>query len=34
MDEEIVEALKKTNAWEFVKDYPDGINTKVGAGGS
>jgi len=21
-DEEIIEALKKTNAWEFVKEYP------------
>ena len=26
-DEEIKDALKKTNAWEFVKDFPDGIET-------
>jgi subfamily B ATP-binding cassette protein MsbA len=26
-DEEIIEALKKTNAWDFVKEYPDGIET-------
>lgn len=32
-DEEIIDALKKTNAWEFIKDYPDKINTNVGAGG-
>jgi subfamily B ATP-binding cassette protein MsbA len=33
-DEEIIEALKKTNAWEFVSTYPDGINTNVGSSGS
>lgn len=33
-DEQIIEALKMSNAWEFVKDQPDGINTFVGAGGN
>ena len=32
-DDEIIDALKKTNAWEFVVKYPDKINTNVGAGG-
>jgi len=32
-DEEIIEALRKTNAWEFVSKYPKGINHEVGAGG-
>ena len=32
-DEEIIDALKKTNAWEFISNYPDKINTNVGAGG-
>ena len=31
-DEEIVEALKKTNAWGFV-EKAGGIETNVGAGG-
>lgn len=29
-DEEIIEALKTACAWEFVKDLPDGINTRLG----
>ncbi len=32
-DEEVVEALKIANAWEFVKDLPEGINTNIGDGG-
>ena len=29
-DEEIIDALKKTNAWEFVSKYTDTIDTYVG----
>jgi subfamily B ATP-binding cassette protein MsbA len=32
-DEEIMEALEIANAWEFVKDLPDGINTNIGDSG-
>tara|TARA_R110002072_G_scaffold23949_2_gene81956 strand:+ start:61256 stop:63079 length:1824 start_codon:yes stop_codon:yes gene_type:complete len=32
-DEEIVEALKIANAWEFVKDLPEGMNTNIGDSG-
>lgn len=32
-DEEIVEALEIACAYDFIKDLPDGINTKVGARG-
>lgn len=32
-DEEIKEALMKTNAWEFVSKNPKGINGMVGVGG-
>ena len=32
-DAEIEEALRKTNAWDFVNAYPNGINQNVGAGG-
>lgn len=32
-DEEIIEALKIANAWEFVKELPNGINTNIGDGG-
>ena len=32
-DEEIQEALVKTNAWGFVSKYPEGIYANVGAGG-
>lgn len=33
-DEEIIEALKIANAWEFVKDLPNGIDTNIGDAGS
>jgi ABC-type multidrug transport system fused ATPase/permease subunit len=29
-EEEIVEAAKKANAWEFISSFPDGMNTQVG----
>ena len=32
-DAEIMDALKQTNAWEFVSKYPDGMNEQVGQGG-
>ncbi|MGJ8550233.1 ABC transporter ATP-binding protein [Winogradskyella wichelsiae] len=32
-DEEIIEALKIANAWEFVKDLPNGIDTNIGDSG-
>ena len=32
-DEEIIEALKVANAWEFVKDLPNGIHTNIGDAG-
>ncbi len=32
-DEEVVEALKVANAWEFVKELPDGIYTNIGDAG-
>jgi subfamily B ATP-binding cassette protein MsbA len=32
-DEEIIEALKVANAWEFVKDLPEGIETNIGDAG-
>ncbi len=32
-DEEVITALQKTNAWEFISKYPDGINTTVGSFG-
>lgn len=32
-DTEIIEALKVANAWEFVKDLPEGINTNIGDAG-
>jgi subfamily B ATP-binding cassette protein MsbA len=32
-DEEVVEALKIANAWEFVKDLPKGIETNIGDSG-
>lgn len=32
-DEEIIEALKIANAWEFVKEKPDGIHSIVGDSG-
>jgi ABC-type multidrug transport system fused ATPase/permease subunit len=33
-EQELIEALKKTNAWSFVSEYPDGMDTNVGAQGS
>ncbi len=33
-DEAIIEALKIANAWEFVKDLPEGINTNIGDAGN
>ena len=33
-DQEIVEALKVANAYEFVKDLPNGINTSIGDSGN
>lgn len=33
-DEEIIEALKIANAWEFVEILPNGINTNVGDSGN
>jgi ATP-binding cassette, subfamily B, bacterial MsbA len=33
-DEEIIAALKVANAWEFVKELPDGINTNIGDSGN
>jgi len=32
-DEEIIEALKKANAYDFVIELPEGLNTKVGERG-
>lgn len=32
-DEEVTEALKIANAWEFVKDLPKGIETNIGDSG-
>ena len=33
-DEEIIEALKIANAWEFVKELPNGITTNIGDSGN
>ena len=33
-DEEIINALKIANAYEFVQDLPDGINTNIGDSGN
>lgn len=33
-DNEIVDALKIANAWEFVKTLPEGINTNIGDSGN
>ncbi|MDT0556805.1 ABC transporter ATP-binding protein [Patiriisocius hiemis] len=33
-EEEIIEALKIANAWEFVSQLPEGINTNVGDSGN
>lgn len=33
-DDEVIEALKIANAWEFVKDLPQGLNTNIGDSGN
>lgn len=33
-DDEVIEALKVANAWEFVKDLPQGIATNIGDSGN
>lgn len=33
-DSEVEEALRMANAWEFVSEQPEGVNTNVGAGGN
>ncbi|MDX1471982.1 MAG: ATP-binding cassette domain-containing protein, partial [Flavobacteriaceae bacterium] len=33
-DSEIIDALKVANAWEFVKELPDGINSNIGDSGN
>lgn len=33
-DDEVIEALKIANAWEFVKELPNGIETNIGDAGS
>lgn len=33
-DEAVIEALKVANAWEFVKDLPQGIDTNIGDSGN
>lgn len=33
-DQEIIDALKIANAWEFVKDLPQGIDTNIGDSGN
>lgn len=33
-DEEVVDALKIANAWEFVKDLPKGLDTNIGDSGN
>jgi len=33
-DDEVIEALKVANAWEFVKDLPNNINTNIGDSGN
>jgi len=33
-DEEIIDALKIANAWEFVKDLPGGLDTNIGDSGN
>ncbi len=34
IDEEIIEALKIANAWEFIKDLPQGLDTNIGDSGN
>jgi subfamily B ATP-binding cassette protein MsbA len=33
-EEELIEALKVANAWEFIKDLPEGLDTNIGDSGS
>jgi len=33
-DEDIIEALKVANAWEFVRELPEGIHTNIGDAGN
>ena len=33
-DKDVIEALKIANAWEFVNDLPNGINTNIGDSGN
>ncbi len=33
-DDEVIEALRISNAWEFVKDLPQGIETNIGDSGN
>jgi subfamily B ATP-binding cassette protein MsbA len=33
-DTQVIKALKIANAWEFVKDLPNGINTNIGDSGN
>jgi subfamily B ATP-binding cassette protein MsbA len=33
-DEDVIDALKIANAWEFVKDLPKGIDTNIGDSGN
>ncbi len=33
-DEEIKQACRRANAWEFIEKLPDGLDTQVGEGGS
>src|SRR5690606_7770016 len=33
-DDQIIDALKIANAWEFVKDLPEGIETNIGDSGN
>lgn len=32
-DEQVIEALKRAHAWEFVEDLPEGLNTIIGENG-
>lgn len=33
-DDDVIEALKVANAWEFVKDLPNGLDTNIGDAGN
>ena len=32
-DEEVIEAAKQSNSWEFIQSFPEGLNTKIGERG-